>query len=405
MVTGINNAGVDETDLMKFADFKTTVLANVKSKTAQKILAYFQEQNLKDDDYVDLNKINLNQDEEISKDEWNALGIHISSREATELDKALQAQRSADHKKAVEEMNKMKAEAGKTLLQSEVEKFEDGTFIEKFYDSDGNLVKTSRLIVDGVLDGFTLETEYNSAGKVIRERRLCPDGIILCHSQDIYEYDESGKLVKKVLSLDYSHCDTETYEYTEHDENGNPLKAIITTDIKYKGKGKGGPFVEKYEYDENGNITKTTREDMDGRIHYITRYEYDKNNNITKRTDMKNDGRVIVEETYEYDDDGHMLRITASDGYEETFYSNGQTKTRNNFNLKSTFYSDHYATMYDPQGNKIVDISEKYISKGNSRLEKTTYEYDSNGNLIDQKTEPFTGTVDEDGNIIDDDTP
>ena len=398
MVTGINNAGVDETDLMKFADFKTTVLTNVKSKTAQKILAYFQEQNLKDDDYVDLYKINQNQDEEISKDEWNALGIHISSREATELDKALQAQRSADHKKAVEEMNKMKAEAGKTLLQSEVEKFEDGTFIEKFYDSDGNLVKTSRLIVNGFLDGFTLETEYNSAGKVIRERRLCPPDGILCHSQNIYEYDESGKLVKKVLSLEYSHSDTETYEYTEHDEKGNSLKAIITFDMKYPRTS----FVKKYEYDENGNITKETKENMDGRIHYITRYEYDKNNNRTKATAMYDDDEsVFQEETYEYDDDGHMLRITASDGYEETFYSNGQTKTRNN--LKGPSYP--YATMYDPQGNKIVDISEKYISKGNSRLEKTTYEYDSEGNLIDQKTEPFTGTVDEDGNIIADDTP
>ena len=123
MVTGIDNAGndgVQKTDLMKFADFKKTVSDNVKSETAQKILQYFSEQNLKDDDYVDLNTINQNQDEEITTEEWGALGIYISDSEATKLDKALQTQRNSAHEKDIEEMNKMKAIAAQAPKDTDV---------------------------------------------------------------------------------------------------------------------------------------------------------------------------------------------------------------------------------------------------------------------------------------------
>ena len=156
MVT-INNAGNDDvqkTDLMKFADFKATVLANARSKTAQKILQYFQEQNLKDDDYVDLNKINLNQDEEISKDEWKALGIDISRREATKLDKALQAQRSSAHEKAVEEMNKMKERSKPYVF---VEK--DPTVYERLKHANTAAVKGAAI---GALYGINNYIEQES---------------------------------------------------------------------------------------------------------------------------------------------------------------------------------------------------------------------------------------------------
>ena len=334
----------------------------VKADVARKIREFFQGKDYAADANVDLSDFDTDGDlSSMSKSDWKALGLDLKRSDMKALNNA--------------------------LFQSEVEKFEDGTFIEKFYDSDGNLVKTSRKIDDS----NTLVTEYNSDGKILREANLDSHGN--CSYEDTYEYDKEGKLMKQTQKATYGNGGTATAEYTEHDENGNPLKGIISWDTG------SSPYVREYVYDENGNRIKNIQKTMEGNIYDVTEYEYDENGNRTKLIKKDDDGNVTREVVYEYDDDGHVLREIQNEYGTTTgkiFYSNGQ--------IKETYYKDEWGsdgmTMYDPQGHRTVHIGPSFDG-----FEKTTYEYDSEGNLIDQKTEPFTGTVDEDGNIIDDDTP
>lgn len=218
MVT-INNAGndgVQKTDLMKFADFKATVLANTKSETSQKILQYFQEQNLKDDDYVDLNKINHNQDEKITKDEWRALGIDISNRSAKKLDKALQAQRSSAHEKAVEEMNKMKEltftyKDGSKTIDTFTDLNGDGEpdrVVSVTYDKDGNEIPSDRYS-----DEFGVTTNEN--GNEIKRLGDCYT-IMDDNGWTMFRFDNGIKQYKYEIN-----GTSRTTGYTYYKQNGD----------------------------------------------------------------------------------------------------------------------------------------------------------------------------------------
>ena len=105
--------------------------------------------------------------------------------------------------------------------------------------------------------------------------------------------NDDGLIVEKYF-LD-SHGTTVAHEKYEYDENGNMTRKLHDdSGAAADGRYPDGvaDFITTYEYDENGNMTRELRDDSgagadkkdpDGVADYIITYEYDENGNMTRK--------------------------------------------------------------------------------------------------------------------------
>jgi hypothetical protein len=103
-------------------------------------------------------------------------------------------------------------------------------------------------------DGIQIEeTTYNEAGKILK-KSWAKDGEI--YSVDNYKYDEKGRLVE-ILFTEYGE-DAGFRKMTYDDKD-----QMLTEHVLY---ADGYEYTCSYEYDDHGNVIKTTYDIANGEV-------------------------------------------------------------------------------------------------------------------------------------------
>ena len=267
------------------------------------------------------------------------------------------------------------------------------------YDQDGNTVFHS---LTSAKKNITIRTEEN--GEVSYDEKL-PDG------SGIYaRYAPNGSLMTAtVISADGAE---ETFS-DKYDEGGRLTVDVDTADLPNRQI-----FIDEYEYDSHGSVTKKTRKDPTKTVYVYTyeykydergnilskiesygewravayNYEYDSENRLTREWRDRRDGSVW-DDAYTYDDGGRVLTKNSSvDGeltysYTYTYGEDGglicKKLTRHNVDHR------YREETYDKEG-RILSETETDI---NGVVKVSSYAYDENGELVNK-------TIRKDGRMI-----
>lgn len=132
------------------------------------------------------------------------------------------------------------------------------------------------------------------------------------HSQHFFQkYDENGKLIEKKL-LDTSRTSKTYYEV---DDNGE------ITDEKHfdysNAPNTDDSYIERYIYNELGQVIEETTTDLEGNITYKYSYTYNKHGDLKASTTFsaKNNETYKYTYTYKYDEQGNWIeKISLCDG-------------------------------------------------------------------------------------------
>lgn len=279
------------------------------------------------------------------------------------------------------------------------------------YDEKGNLTKAARYDGNGTVEDYTVY-ENDENGYILKDTRYDANGV----KRSCTEYFENTTHESKYISGNQRR--TENYDsdgslsgITEYNRNGDVVKAEQYMSGKLYG-------IEEKEYDESGNLIKSSSYDADRKFTGYSVYgynesgkrikisKYDGSGTLTGYTEIKRNGDYILSETV-YDGDGNKTEYTeylenTSDyatysrkkRYEK--YENGKLAELKEYNEDGKMTK---RTSYDGKGNK--KLYEEYVTlkvkhngyEGTStdiktretyndgKLEhRTEYEYDENGN-------------------------
>lgn len=312
------------------------------------------------------------------------------------------------------------------------------------YDEDGKKIKETSYKEDGSIS-MIYRYEYDEKGNLTKEARY--DETETLRAYEVYEYDENGYVLKntrysasgvKTGYTEYFENTTYANKYAEerrsesYDSDGN-LSSVYeynkngeTTKSENYRNGKLWS-AEENEYDESGNLIKSSSYDADRKFTSYSVYgynesgkrikisKYDGSGTLTEYTEIKRDGEYILSETV-YDGDGSKTQYTEylentpdyntysrTKRYER--YENGKLAELEEYNEDGRITK---RTSYDGDGNK--KLYEEYVTLkvkhngyegtttdtktreiyNDGKLEhRTEYEYDENGNRI--KTSEYDG--------------
>ncbi len=251
-----------------------------------------------------------------------------------------------------------------------------------------------------------------------------------------YTYDDAGRLLKKVTTVD-GKTTTTTYTY---DDKGNELSCTISdangvinseeTSYEYDVNGNMTAAITVnaenaytmvfYGYDERGNLAKATKtignntsEErtyvyderdtlVEARHGDRVRFLYDGDGKLTQKISLNKDGKNIG--TYTYDKNGKILSMT-SDASDATIVCEvdrkGRILTREYKNFTPSSKEEY---TYDRKGNVIKAVVEQ-VSEETTRTEYT-YTYNEQGDVLAETVltgeEPHENrwTYDEYGNVL-----
>lgn len=205
------------------------------------------------------------------------------------------------------------------------------------------------------------------------------------------EYDDNFRIAKrKFYDGNGNFKNYERYVYTSE---GNISEC-------YRKYGQRSEYLY-YDcvYDKNNNISKETYYYENGEAYNVSSYEYDTAPNLIKHTNNLGDSETIRE----YNVIGNLIRESHNSG---TFYYENSFKYDSNNNVIEETNKDDYGYskhLYDSNGNEINCI--KYGKDGSISYE-WQYKYDSNNNRIwsyrnyISNTSEDVYTYDSDGNLI-----
>ena len=206
----------------------------------------------------------------------------------------------------------------------------------------------------------------NMAGEAVRsllvtETYYDGEGVVTSQSQIKYEYDSDGNQIRVLLGHEDRFW---TYKY---DDSGNLIE-----EVSYEN----GVIIShvNYEYNEDGHKIKSLA-CFGERSKKASVYQYNYYGNLIMETTYTYYGEMVNKAScqYEYDKDGNLIRRTFSN--EDIL--NG---------------SEEY--MYDVSGNLINEVS--YDEEGNA-LWFNGYDYDKNGNMIEETTLSYIKKYEYDG--------
>lgn len=260
------------------------------------------------------------------------------------------------------------------------------------YDKNGNEIKSISYDENGkVVYGYGYE--YDEDGKKIKETSYKEDGSISMIYR--YEYDEKGNLTKEAR---YDETETlRAYDVYEYDENGYVLK-----NTRYSANGVKTGYTEYFEnttyINKYAGQRRSESYDSDGNLSYI--YEYNKNGNTTKSENYSSKGKLWSAEEYEYDEDDHLVKKLSYDserkltGYtvyeydenyilSETSYDSDGNKTKYTEYVEKTSYynrgDDTYRKKIEKYENGVLTSRDEYEFDENGKRTKLI-SYDGNGN-------------------------
>ena len=243
-------------------------------------------------------------------------------------------------------------EYGYTVSKSQ---YEDGVLhsLEKQeYDEDGNCVKVS--VYDGTetLQSST-ESEYNASGIQTKQISCRADGSI----RSLYEYD--------------------------------PKTGNMTRYCFYSEDGTG--FDTRYQYNEAGEVERTSEYDENGTLQSYSIYKFDEDGNRIQRNEYRADGTQSLSISYNaagdmtesrlYTDEGTLSSCTYCEYDGELLTRITQTDGKG----AVTQYTEYE---YNAEGTKILESS--YEADGTP---SDIQEYDSNGNCT-RRSFYFQGELD-----------
>lgn len=286
------------------------------------------------------------------------------------------------------------------------------------YDKKGTLIKESSYDGNGTVEDYTVY-ENDENGYILKDTRYNANGVKTGYT----EYFENTTYINKYAGQRRSESydsDGSLSGITEYNRNGDVVKAEQYMSGKLYG-------IEEREYDESGNLIKSSSYDADRKFTGYSVYgynesgkrikisKYDGSGTLTGYTEIKRNGDYILSETV-YDGDGNKTEYTeylenTSDyatysrkkRYEK--YENGKLAELKEYNEDGRMTK---RTSYDGEGNK--KLYEEYVALkvkhngyegistniktretyNDGKLEhRTEYEYDENGNRI--KTSEYDG--------------
>ncbi|MBI5874882.1 MAG: RHS repeat-associated core domain-containing protein [Deltaproteobacteria bacterium] len=223
----------------------------------------------------------------------------------------------------------------------------NGTYTTYSYDPGGRLTNLTHRTSNGsIINSFTYS--YDKVGNVLTKT-----------DTDIkytYTYDAIYRLTQAIpAKLTYKDKDKEQEskaEYYGYDAVGNRLRGPETRD--FYSYNQLDQLTEdrkhSYEYDKNGNLTRKTEKDDDGKTKTWT-YSYDYENRLIKV--VKQETNETLTTTFNYDPFGRRIRKTVEEK------EDGKTETK------------IYDYVYDNE-----DIILEYLTKaedGKVKTEETRY--------------------------------
>lgn len=175
---------------------------------------------------------------------------------------------------------------------------------ELFYDENGNLIRKDEYGLEGTEPEYTYIYEYNSDGNCTGEALIHNTaGAINNGYENTYEYDENGNCIKETFTDSYGNINVTVNTYNESGK-------LIRSDYE----DKYGKVATVYEYDSNGNLAKSSNNDViceynaDGSIAKETfdgmTTEYIYENGLLIKT--VRDGQTLCE--YAYFDNNNIVR-------------------------------------------------------------------------------------------------
>ncbi len=215
------------------------------------------------------------------------------------------------------------------------------------YDEEGNVVKHVDY-KDGKVDSTTLKA-YDEDGKLVKSQTEV-NRFFYGTADYSYEYDESGNLLKESFSAHYDCSDTTQPSYdsegfTEYTYENGVLVNVFESQTDYEADVYTMTSHEEYEYDEKGQMIKTTvyssgtntKEVLECEIFF----EYDEEGRLIKKTSSNVDGSDI-EETYEYDDSGNLVKTVSEDKTVVSTYDENGKKAKDSYEEKGESFSVEY---------------------------------------------------------------
>ncbi len=202
-----------------------------------------------------------------------------------------------------------------------------------------------------------------------------------------YQYDKDGNLKRQDVYL--AGDSVQIIEY-ENNQRGKPVSKklhVDSTDIYGGGDNAGETVITTtYEYDNDGNLLKTTA--ADGTVTSVTYDSMDRVKTTTQMsTDEKGMPKNVVTETTKYSWDGQPLQTKDALGTITDYEYNerGLLKSVKKTDKNGEEYVTSYA--YDIAGRKTIEVSPLNYKAGTElgSLNRTEYVYDLMGRVIAQK--------------------
>jgi len=287
----------------------------------------------------------------------------------------------------------------------------NGTVLTQLtYDENGNL-KSNK---DG--NGNLKEYEYDVSNRLVGIKNEDGQGKVL--SQSLIEYDEAStdkpgskyfkiSVVKKVEDGDRR----DSYYFDEFDrlaiQSRNNEGTCESAHFEYDYLGNMTSFTDYagenalYEYDSFGNLTKSTNAkggssefEYDGRGNMISKTDelgqktYFEHDSLGKMTSSKEpfDNEILSITKYFYDDAGNLVKTVDPEGYITKQYFTSRNKVSVVENVLRAGASYITKIEYDAEGN-IQGVIKGLSSWNDPEYSKVEYEYDELGRAIAQYDE------------------
>ena len=272
------------------------------------------------------------------------------------------------------------------------------------YDKNGNVTKFISYDENGGIKSHTVY-EYDKKGTLIKESSYDAAGALQVYY--VYECDENGYILKETwydANGVKNHC-TEYFENTTHES-----KYISGNQRRTESYDSDGNLSSVTEYNRNGDIVKSERY-LSGKLYGIEEMEYDESGNLIKSSSYDADRKFTGYSVYGYNESGKRIKISEYDGdnkltgyteakydgeyiLSETVYDGDGSKTKYTEYLENTPYNKTYfrKKRYEEYKNgKLATLTEynedgktlKRSTYKNGSLESySSYNYDESGTLI-----------------------
>lgn len=227
-----------------------------------------------------------------------------------------------------------------------------------YYDNDGKKIPVYK-------------NKYDEHGNITSSVSYDRDGKATSETKYTYEYDDNGNMLKRTV-INKDGITESVYEYEYFEATTSPAgDAIPITKTKIE-------YTYEYKFNEDGS-KKQVETEKDGEAFSKTKYEYNDEGKLTKVTSYGEGGKITSKIKYEYDNDGNLVSEENYEGDELSY------KTEYNANGREISNTSYYGDdskieyRYDDKGNFI------FISQGDSDYFTELsfeYEYDKKDKIL-----------------------